>query len=61
MKQEIEQIIRKNLLQNSLKMEQSISKMEHTSLISNTQRYKCLGNAFNVDVVAHILSFIPKC
>lgn len=28
--------------------------------ISKTQRYKCLGNAFNVDVVAHILSFIPK-
>ena len=27
---------------------------------SHTQRYKCLGNAFNVDVVAHILSFIPK-
>lgn len=26
--------------------------------ISNTQRYKCLGNAFNVDVIAHILSFI---
>lgn len=26
--------------------------------ISNSQRYKCCGNAFNVDVVAHILSFI---
>ena len=26
--------------------------------VSNTQRYKCLGNAFNVDVVSHILSFI---
>ena len=33
---------------------------DYTSWISNTQRYKCLGNAFNVDVVAHILSFIPK-
>lgn len=31
----------------------------HTK-ISNTQRYKTLGNAFNVDVIAHILSFIPK-
>lgn len=27
---------------------------------SGSQRYKMLGNAFNVDVVAHILSFIPK-
>lgn len=32
----------------------------YTEGISTTQRYKCLGNAFNVDVVAHILSFIPK-
>lgn len=30
----------------------------YTEGISNTQRYKCLGNAFNIDVVAHILSFI---
>lgn len=30
----------------------------YTQGVSNTQRYKCLGNAFNVDVVAHILSFI---
>ena len=28
--------------------------------ISNSQQYKCLGNAFNVDVVAHILSFIKN-
>jgi DNA-cytosine methyltransferase len=28
--------------------------------ISKTQRYKCLGNAFTVDVIAHILSFIPE-
>jgi DNA (cytosine-5)-methyltransferase 3A len=32
----------------------------YTGGVSNSQRYKCLGNAFNVDVVAHILSFIPK-
>ena len=32
----------------------------YTDGISNSQRYKCLGNAFNVDVVAHILSFIKK-
>lgn len=30
----------------------------YTDGISNSQRYKCCGNAFNVDVVAHILSFI---
>lgn len=30
----------------------------YTEGISNTQRYKCLGNAFNVDVIAHILSFL---
>lgn len=32
----------------------------YTEGISNTQRYKCLGNAFNVDVVSWILSFIPR-
>lgn len=26
--------------------------------ISNTQRYKCLGNAWTADVIAHIFSFI---
>ena len=31
----------------------------YTEGVSNSQRYKILGNAFNVDVVAHILSFIP--
>ena len=32
----------------------------YTEGISTTQRYKCLGNAFNCNVVAHILSFIKK-
>lgn len=32
----------------------------YTQGLSDSQRYKCLGNAFNVDVVAHILSFIPR-
>jgi len=27
----------------------------YTEGVSNTQRYKCLGNAWTVDVVAHIL------
>jgi len=30
----------------------------YTAGCSDTQRYKMLGNAFNADVVAHILSFI---
>jgi DNA-cytosine methyltransferase len=30
----------------------------YTDGISNTQRYKVLGNAFNVDVVAHILGYL---
>jgi DNA (cytosine-5)-methyltransferase 3A len=32
----------------------------YTEGVSNTQRYKALGNAFNVDVVSWILSFIPR-
>jgi site-specific DNA-cytosine methylase len=32
----------------------------YTECISNTQRYKCLGNAFNVDVICHILNFIKE-
>lgn len=32
----------------------------YTEGVSNTQRYKACGNAFNVDVVTHILSFIKK-
>jgi DNA (cytosine-5)-methyltransferase 3A len=30
----------------------------YTEGISDTQRYKCLGNAFNVDVISHILRAI---
>jgi len=30
----------------------------YTEGISNTQRYKCLGNAWTVDVIAHILKHI---
>lgn len=33
---------------------------DYTSAVSNSQRYKALGNAFNVDVIAHILSFVEK-
>lgn len=32
----------------------------YTEGVSNTQRYKTCGNAFNVDVVAHILKAIKK-
>jgi DNA (cytosine-5)-methyltransferase 3A len=31
----------------------------YTSGVSNTQRYKCLGNAFNCEVIKFILSFMP--
>lgn len=30
----------------------------YTQGVAMTHRYKCLGNAFNVDVIAHILSFM---
>lgn len=33
---------------------------DYTKGISNSQRYRCLGNAFNVEVIKFILSFIPN-
>ena len=32
----------------------------YTEGVSDTQRYKCLGNGWTVDVIAHILGFIPE-
>ena len=32
----------------------------YTAGISNTQRYKCIGNGWTVDVIAYILSFIKE-
>ena len=32
----------------------------YTEGVAKTHRYKCLGNAFNVDVVAHILGHITR-
>jgi DNA-cytosine methyltransferase len=32
----------------------------YTNFVSNNQRYKMLGNGWTVDVIAHILSFIPQ-
>ena len=32
----------------------------YTAGVSNSQRYKMLGNGWTVDVIAHILSFIPE-
>ncbi|WP_192483225.1 DNA cytosine methyltransferase [Cysteiniphilum marinum] len=33
----------------------------YTASISNTQRYKAIGNSFTVDVIAHIFSNLNKC
>ena len=32
----------------------------NTVKISNTQRYKCVGNGWNVDTIAHILHFVER-
>ena len=32
----------------------------YTAGISNTQRYKCIGNGWTVDVISHILSFLSN-
>jgi len=32
----------------------------YTEGVSNTQRYKMLGNGFTADIISHILNFIPK-
>ena len=31
----------------------------YTEGVSNTQRYKMLGNGWTIDVIAHVFSFIP--
>jgi DNA (cytosine-5)-methyltransferase 3A len=31
----------------------------YTAVVSNTQRYKALGNGWTVDVIAHIFSYLP--
>lgn len=32
----------------------------YTEGVTDTQRYKCLGNGWTVDVIAHIFSFLPN-
>lgn len=32
----------------------------YTSCISDHQRYRCLGNGWTVDVISHILGFLPE-
>lgn len=32
----------------------------YTSMVSNTQRYKMLGNGWTVDIIAHIFGFLSK-
>lgn len=31
----------------------------YTDCVSNTQRYKCLGNGWTVDIISHIFNFLP--
>ena len=31
----------------------------YTDIVSDTQRYRMLGNGWTVDVIAHILSYLP--
>ena len=57
---EVNEIIRKLTPVECERLQGLPDNYTDTEGISNTQRYKCLGNAFNVDVVAHILGFIPK-
>ena len=44
---------------NSLEMDLSSLKMESIVEISNTQRYKAIGNGWTVDVIAHIFKQLP--
>lgn len=32
----------------------------YTSIVSDTQRYRMLGNGWTIDVIAHIFSYLPK-
>jgi DNA-cytosine methyltransferase len=34
--------------------------LNYTNCVSDSQRYKMIGNGWTVDVIAHILSFIPQ-
>lgn len=36
-----------------------IAEKNYTEGVSDTQRYKALGNAFNVEVIIHILKHLP--
>ena len=48
------------LQDNLLKLELSNLKMVDTFPISSSQRYKCIGNGWTVDVIAHIFNFLRK-
>lgn len=61
--QDIEQIIENSCIRKLTPIEcerlQTLPD-NYTEGVSDTQRYKMLGNAWTVDVIAHILSFIPE-
>ena len=40
------------------KYESKVTNKNYTEGISNTNRYKCIGNGWTVDVIAYILSYL---
>lgn len=52
-------VIRK-LSVNECKKLQTVPEWYDMSCVSNSQGYRCLGNGWTIDVIAHIMSHIPK-
>ncbi|MBR1625622.1 MAG: DNA (cytosine-5-)-methyltransferase [Bacteroidales bacterium] len=57
LKEEYIAILSEKSLKNSKK---ELGLTDRYTRISNTQRYKCIGNGWTVDVIAHIFSFMDE-